>query len=56
MAFTKTQIGIAVGTASVLVLVFVGFQGYFRTFAGGLWWDTTRLKIPLLGDALRKAD
>jgi hypothetical protein len=28
MAFTKTQIGIAVGAASVLVLVFVGY----------LWW------------------
>ena len=23
---------------------------------GGLWWDDARLKIPLLGDALRKAE
>ena len=27
-----------------------------RTASGRLWWDTLRLKIPLLGDALRKAE
>ena len=32
------------------------FQVYIRTVAGRLWWDTIRLKMPLLGDALRKAE
>src|SRR5580704_9331657 len=38
-------------TVSVLA-----FQAYIRTTAGRLWWDTFRLRIPLLGDALRKAE
>jgi general secretion pathway protein F len=29
---------------------------YARTPQGRLWWDTLRLKTPLLGDALRKAE
>lgn len=29
---------------------------YIRTQGGRLWWDTFRLRIPLLGDALRKAE
>jgi general secretion pathway protein F len=29
---------------------------YIRTRDGRLWWDTFRLKIPVLGDALRKAE
>jgi general secretion pathway protein F len=29
---------------------------YVRTSAGRLWWDTLRLRIPVLGDALRKAE
>ena len=29
---------------------------YRRTTQGRLWWDTGALKIPLLGDALRKAE
>jgi general secretion pathway protein F len=29
---------------------------YTRTKAGRLWWDNFRLKTPLLGDALRKAE
>ena len=29
---------------------------YIRTAAGRLWWDGFRLKIPLLGDALLKAE
>src|ERR1700676_4638927 len=32
------------------------FQVYIRTQAGRLWWDTIRLRMPLLGDALRKAE
>jgi len=43
-------------TAVALVLAFGAFQAYIQTLAGRLWWDTTRLKIPLLGDALRKAE
>jgi general secretion pathway protein F len=41
---------------AVLVVVVIGFQAYIRTAAGALWWDTLRLKAPLLGDALRKAE
>ncbi|MEO6064833.1 MAG: type II secretion system F family protein [Lysobacterales bacterium] len=33
-----------------------GFQAYTSTPEGRLWWDTARLRIPLLGDALRKAE
>ena len=29
---------------------------YIRTSAGRLWWDSLRLRIPVLGDALRKAE
>ena len=29
---------------------------YVRTARGRLWWDTLRLSIPVLGDALRKAE
>lgn len=43
-------------TAIVLFLSFATFQGYIHTVSGRLWWDTTRLKFPLLGDALRKAE
>jgi general secretion pathway protein F len=41
---------------AVLVVLAIGFQAYIRTGAGALWWDTLRLKAPLLGDALRKAE
>jgi general secretion pathway protein F len=41
---------------SVLVVAFVGFQAYVRTPEGRLWWDGFRLRIPVLGDALRKAE
>ena len=37
--------------ASILLLTL-----YIRTSEGRLWWDTLRLKIPVLGDALRKAE
>lgn len=33
-----------------------GFNAYIRTAAGRLWWDGARLKIPVLGEALRKAE
>jgi general secretion pathway protein F len=41
-----------IGLAGFVVAV----QFYIRTAAGRLWWDTLRLKIPVLGDALRKAE
>jgi len=34
----------------------IAFRVYTSTAAGRLWWDTLRLKLPLLGDALRKAE
>ena len=43
-------------TALALVVAIVLFQVYIRTLGGRLWWDTIRLKMPLLGDALRKAE
>ena len=39
-----------------LVGFVIAAQFYIRTAAGRLWWDTLRLKIPVLGDALRKAE
>jgi general secretion pathway protein F len=41
---------------AVLVVLAIGFQAYIRTAAGALWWDSLRLRVPLLGDALRKAE
>ncbi len=42
--------------ASVVVVTAVSFRLYTRTTPGRLWWDTIRLKVPLLGIALRKAE
>ena len=42
--------------AVALLLSIVLFQVYIRTQAGRLWWDSIRLRMPLLGDALRKAE
>ena len=42
--------------AVAVVLSAAGFRGYIRTEKGRLWWDGFRLKLPLLGDALRKAE
>lgn len=33
----------------------IGFQVYVRSAEGRFWWDGVRLKVPLLGDAIRKA-
>src|SRR5271154_6802677 len=41
---------------TLLVIFVVGTYTYVRTVPGRLWWDTLRLKIPVLGDALRKAE
>lgn len=40
-------------TATVLI---VGMRWYVGTVPGRLWWDTWRLKVPLLGDSLLKAE
>ena len=42
--------------ALILIGGFIAFRFYKNTPAGRTWWDTTRLRIPLLGDALRKAE
>jgi general secretion pathway protein F len=34
----------------------IAFRIYIRTTGGRLWWDGFRLRIPVLGDALRKAE
>jgi len=40
-----------------LIAAFViSFRIYTRSGPGRLWWDEARLKIPLLGDAMRKAE
>ncbi|MCP5109598.1 MAG: type II secretion system protein GspF [bacterium] len=39
-----------------VILITVGLNLYIRQPAGRLWWDAWRLRIPLLGDALRKAE
>ena len=43
-----------------LLMIFAGsvasFLYYIRTPEGRLWWDTSRLKLPVLGDALRKME
>ena len=38
------------------VLGLAAMQAYIRTPKGRLWWDGTRLRLPLIGDALRKAE
>src|SRR5580704_2284744 len=39
-----------------VTLVLGGMRAYIGTQSGRMWWDTWRLKVPLLGDALRKAE
>ncbi len=39
-----------------VVVAIIAFNTYIRTNVGKLWWDSLRLKLPLLGDALRKAE
>ncbi len=34
----------------------VFLRAYIKTSTGRMWWDTLRLRLPLLGDALRKAE
>lgn len=42
--------------AAALIAAFVGFRAYIGTANGRIWWDRTRLKLPLLGDALLKSE
>lgn len=40
----------------VIAAAAILFYAYIRTQAGRFWWDSIRLRMPLLGDALRKAE
>jgi general secretion pathway protein F len=42
--------------ALALAITLIAWRVYTRTPAGRLWWDGARLKLPLLGDALLKAE
>jgi general secretion pathway protein F len=42
--------------ALALTVAGIALYSYVKTQRGRLWWDTMRLKVPLLGDALRKAE
>ena len=42
--------------AAVLFAALIAFVTYIRSAAGAMWWDTFRLRLPVLGDALRKAE
>jgi general secretion pathway protein F len=42
--------------ALALAAGLASFMSYIRTPKGRWWWDDFRLKVPLLGDALRKAE
>jgi general secretion pathway protein F len=42
--------------AVTLTAAIAMFITYVRTPAGALWWDGFRLRVPVLGDALRKAE
>lgn len=42
--------------AAAVVAFGAGLHAYIRTATGRFWWDTLRLRVPLLGIALRKAE
>jgi general secretion pathway protein F len=52
-SFVQSYGLIAIGALAACI---IAMNIYTRTGAGRLWWDTFRLKIPVLGDALRKAE
>ena len=41
---------------TALLVSALALFSYVRTGRGRLWWDSLRLRIPVLGDALRKAE
>ena len=43
-------------TIGLLIVGITIFLSYIRTPEGRMWWDRFRLTIPLLGEALRKAE
>ena len=51
--FVKAYSWIAITATAIAV---IAHQAYIRTPGGRLWWDKFRLRIPVLGDALRKAE
>ena len=42
--------------AIALIAAIVAFRVYSGTARGRYWWDTNRLRIPIVGDAMRKAE
>jgi general secretion pathway protein F len=42
--------------ALVIAVFTISFRIYIQSEKGRIWWDSWRLKIPMLGDALRKAE
>lgn len=42
--------------ALAIIAFFLAFRSYTSTGEGRLWWDRARLRIPMLGDALLKAE
>lgn len=42
--------------ALAIAAVTISFRWYIGTAAGRAWWDNARLKLPILGDAMRKAE
>ena len=42
--------------AGAVAVFLIAWRAYVQTAAGRLWWDGFRLRVPLLGDALRKAE
>lgn len=42
--------------AGAIVAFIIGFRLYIQSEEGRVWWDGFRLRLPLLGDALRKAE
>jgi len=51
--FIKAWWWVGVG---LLLAAIIGWRAYTNTRDGRLWWDRLRLKTPLLGDALLKAE
>jgi general secretion pathway protein F len=41
---------------AAVVLALIVFRAYTSTAAGRMWWDGARLKLPMLGEALLKAE
>jgi len=42
--------------AIAIVVLSFAFRSFIRTPNGQLWWDSLLLRVPLLGDAMRKAE